>query len=62
MSRWRFGCDTPVTVYGPRGWTYRTVELPCGSTGPNGDVVQCERCATDPRLKPPPTPAYGDDY
>lgn len=61
MSKWRYGCDATVTLYVPRGYDYREIERPCGSTGPDGNVVQCERCARNPRLRPPPVPAYGDD-
>jgi len=57
--KWRYGCDQPVAVYVPRGWDYREIELPCGSTGPDGEVVQCDSCAR--HITPPRAPAYGDD-
>lgn len=60
-SRWRYGCGKPVTIAIPHGWDYKTVDRPCGSTGLKGAVVQCDICAANPALTPPPTPEYGDD-
>jgi hypothetical protein len=60
-SKWRFGCGKAVEVYVPRGFDYRAITVECGSTGHDGGVVQCDRCARDPRLVPPPVPEYGDD-
>jgi len=60
MSRWRYGCDAEIEVDVPRGFTYRTYRVRCGSTAYDGGVNQCERCARDPKLTPPPTPEYGD--
>jgi hypothetical protein len=59
VSRWRYGCDAPVTLYVPRGYDYRAVARPCGSTGPQGEVVQCPACAA--KYRPPAPPDYGDD-
>ena len=59
-AKWRYGCDAPVDVHVARGYGYKTVSRPCGSTGPNGDVVQCEKCEKDPSKNPPATPEYGD--
>lgn len=61
-SRWRFGCGVKFTVYVPTRYDYKAHEVECGSTSYTGDVNQCEKCARDPRLAPPPTPEYGDDY
>lgn len=62
MTAWRYGCDKLFTVTVPRGYSYRTVQVRCGSTAYNGDVNQCDRCGADPAKRPPPTPEYGDDY
>lgn len=45
MSGFRFGCGCEVLVTVPRGYTCRTITYKCGSTGPYGDVVQCDDCA-----------------
>lgn len=60
-SRWRYGCGAMITVYVPRGYDYKAREVECGSTSYNGGVNQCGQCGSDPRLAPPPPPAYGDD-
>jgi len=40
-------CDNMVTQYVPRGWDYRAIDLPCGSTSIHGDRLLCERCEND---------------
>jgi hypothetical protein len=59
--RWRYGCDTPMTVYIPRGFDYKPVEVRCGSTAYDGGVNQCDKCSAAPGLRPPRTPDEGDD-
>ena len=52
MSRWTYGCGCKLTVYVPRGYTYRPITVECGSTAVDGGVNQCESCART--LDPPP--------
>lgn len=54
MSRWNWGCGCRMTVYVPRGYSHREINVECGSTAYDGGVNQCESCADDPRMKPPP--------
>ena len=42
--KYRFGCGKTITVYVPRGWDYRPIEMPCGSTSHDGGINQCESC------------------
>jgi len=41
-------CTNTVTQYVPRGYDYKAVESPCGSTGIHGERLQCESCERDP--------------
>ena len=59
MSKWNYGCGCKVTVYTPRGYTYRAMEKECGSTGHDGEVVQCDTCAT---RNPAPAAREFEDY
>jgi hypothetical protein len=42
-------CNNLVTFDIPAGLDYREVEIRCGLTGPRGDRVICESCASSPR-------------
>lgn len=37
-------CTNEVEVTVPRGWDHRVVLYPCGSTGPEGEMILCEQC------------------
>jgi hypothetical protein len=38
-------CGKEITVYIPRGYSYREVTVSCGTTSPHGWPYQCEDCA-----------------
>ena len=40
-------CGKPVTVFVPRGFTYREVQYKCGQTGIDGYPVLCDDCAKE---------------
>ena len=40
-------CKNRVSTMVPRGYHYKEVMLPCGSTGPDGYVVLCEDCLAE---------------
>ncbi|MDQ3038880.1 MAG: hypothetical protein M3R16_03630 [Pseudomonadota bacterium] len=37
-------CSNTVAVTVPRGYTYATVQVRCGATGPSGDKMLCGVC------------------
>lgn len=43
MSR----CRKRVEQHVPRGYSYVTVSMPCGSTGITGEVLLCDDCEMD---------------
>lgn len=38
-------CQNKATEYVPSGYTYREIQIRCGSTSPSGGVALCEACA-----------------
>lgn len=40
-------CDNPVKYHIPRGYSYRSIEVKCGSTDPFGDRAICGSCGKD---------------
>jgi len=42
-------CENTATVYVPKGYDYKPVQMRCGSTDYNGDRVICDQCASDKR-------------
>lgn len=59
-SRWRYGCDTEITVYAPRGYGYVEYTTRCGSTAHNGGINQCEECERKFDALPLPDEDEGD--
>lgn len=54
MSKWRFGCGKPMTVFTHserRG--YREHKVECGSTAFDGGVNQCDECERKYPVKSP---------
>ena len=37
-------CTNKVSQYVPRGYGYKEIQLPCGSTGIHGEQLLCEEC------------------
>ena len=37
-------CSNKVLIDVPKGWDYKTVEYPCGSTGIYGQMILCDKC------------------
>jgi hypothetical protein len=60
MNRWRAGCDETITVYVPRGYSYKAMSVRCGSTAFDGGVNQCEACAAKHGVPPLPYEDEGD--
>ena len=52
MSKWRHGCGKKFTVFVPRGYSYREMEVECGSTAYDGGVNQCGECDHKPMPVP----------
>lgn len=59
MSKWNWGCGGMLTIYVPRGFTHRPIQFECGSTGHDGEVVQCEKCE---KTNPAPPAREMEDY
>ena len=38
------GCKNLVSQFVPRGYGYREVKSPCGSTGIHGERLMCKEC------------------
>lgn len=57
---YRFGCGKKIEVAVPRGWDYRMITVPCGSTSYTGGVNQCDCCADKYGTPPPPREDEGD--
>lgn len=53
MSKWRFGCGVRFETTIPRGYSYRTIEVECGSTSYTGGVNQCDKCADEHPVSEP---------
>lgn len=43
-------CENKVSQFVPRGFDYKEVFTPCGSTGIHGQRLLCEQCANDENL------------
>jgi hypothetical protein len=39
-----YGCEGKVIQMVPRGYGYKEITLPCGSTGIHGEQLQCDAC------------------
>jgi len=37
-------CTNKVTQYIPKGYSYKEIQSPCGSTGIDGDRLLCDPC------------------
>lgn len=61
MSKWNYGCGCKTSIYVQHRYSYREVTVECGSTAPDGGVNQCEACASNPALTPPPA-WQAEDY
>jgi hypothetical protein len=57
----KYGCDQKYEIRVPHGWSYRAINVTCGSTAPDGGVNQCSVCESDPAKKPP-SPWTEEDY
>ena len=40
-------CTNRIEVSVPKGWDYKDVMYPCGSTGPEGEMILCPQCEPD---------------
>jgi hypothetical protein len=47
-----------MTVYVPRGYGYKPMQVRCGSTAFDGGVNQCDQCAG---INPAPPPPLDDE-
>ena len=39
------GCGVQISIYVPRGYSYKEVKVKCGSTGLDGYPNFCDKCA-----------------
>ncbi len=37
-------CENKVSVFVPRGYSYKEIKMPCGSTSIDGGVNLCDTC------------------
>jgi hypothetical protein len=43
-------CNNKVSQFVPKGYDYKEVKSPCGSTGIHGEQLICEDCKNDPSI------------
>ena len=44
-------CKNTIKKYIPRGYDFREIEYPCGSTGIDGEAIWCNECEGSDRVR-----------